>query len=100
MTNFALVSWWKDLPASLIEAKAALGASWNPPGVGYLQPVTDTPPVNNDTPSSSGILFYQDGFAIGSLVAYDIVQGPKAAYAGNVRKALAVPSFKFGKVVA
>jgi|GEM_PF-6510907 len=90
MTNFANVLWWRDFNQSIFTNHQALPGRvtpFPPAGVGGLLTVNDR----------KEILFYDAGFVADDLVAFDY-STTEIPYATNVRKALAVPSFRFGKV--
>ena|SRR5882724_1305409 len=92
MSNFARVLWWRDLSPSAFTSRHALPGRvtpFPPAGVGFLETV----------PDSTQLQFYDAGFSAGDLVAFDY-STTEFPYAANVRRALAVPSFRFGKVTS
>jgi hypothetical protein len=90
--TYGRVGWGHDFPAagSLVTARAQYLIA-NPDAV--LPPLhTGVGNVYMMADSSVKYAFYETGWVPGDLVAFDLVDGPAAQYASNLRKAMAVPA--------
>lgn len=87
--TFGRVRWWHDFPQAFIDTERADPVRWPvvKTGVGWISPF-DSPGTRHQ--------FSISGFAIGDLVSFDLTDGKVSA----VKKALAVPSFVNGRIVA